>query len=152
MVTGDATALPASGIRSLVFIDDVTADRSSRMNCEVFRAIVSAQIQSNAVKLIRQCFIVKTDKAHCKSIAGLSQGKEMSSMIKSVTCLNSVEHMFFLKQQYKNEDKVAQQRPDTASEIRKHLVMSMFSRVVSHCKGFSSKYKKNNYVYLLLNI
>ena len=44
--------MAANGTGSLVFIDDVTADRSSRMNSEVYRATLPAQIQSNATKLI----------------------------------------------------------------------------------------------------
>ena len=36
--------MSASGTGSLVFINNVTADRSSRMNSEVYRAIFSAQI------------------------------------------------------------------------------------------------------------
>lgn len=32
--------------------DEVTADRSSRMNGEVYRAVLSAQVQPNAAKLI----------------------------------------------------------------------------------------------------
>ena len=53
--------MAANGTGSLVFIDDVTADKSSRMNSEVFRAILSAHIQPNAseltgpYKLIRDC-------------------------------------------------------------------------------------------------
>ena len=39
--------MAASGTGSLVFIDDVTADKSSRMNSEVFWAILSAHIQPN---------------------------------------------------------------------------------------------------------
>ena len=46
------------GTGSLVFIDDVTADRSSRMNSEAYSATLSAQIQLNAAKLIGQCFTV----------------------------------------------------------------------------------------------
>lgn len=42
--------MAASGTRSLVFIGDVTADRISRINCEVYRFILSTQIQPNAVK------------------------------------------------------------------------------------------------------
>ena len=38
--------IAANGTGSLVFIDDVTADKSSRM--KVFRAILSAHIQPNA--------------------------------------------------------------------------------------------------------
>lgn len=37
--------IAVSGVTSLVFIDDVTADRSSRKNCEVYMAVLSAQIQ-----------------------------------------------------------------------------------------------------------
>ena len=33
-----------NGTGSLVFIDDVTANKNSRMNSEVFRAILSAHI------------------------------------------------------------------------------------------------------------
>lgn len=46
----------AEGIGSLVFIDGVTADSSSRMDPEVYRAILSAHTQLNAAKFIRQCF------------------------------------------------------------------------------------------------
>ena len=42
--------LDANGTGSLLFIDDVTADRSSRMNSDVYRAILSAHIQLNAIK------------------------------------------------------------------------------------------------------
>ena len=55
------TCMAANGTESLVFIDDVTADRSSRMNSEVYRALLSAQIQPNVAKLIRGCFTVKMD-------------------------------------------------------------------------------------------
>ena len=44
--------MAANGTGSLVFIDDVTADRSSRMNSEVHGAIRSAQTQPNAAKLL----------------------------------------------------------------------------------------------------
>ena len=44
--------MAANGTGSLVFIDDVTADKSSRMNSEVFRAILSAHIQPYVPELI----------------------------------------------------------------------------------------------------
>ena len=44
--------IAANRAGSLVFIDDVTKDRSSQMNCEVYRDLLSAQIQPNAAKLI----------------------------------------------------------------------------------------------------
>ena len=51
----------ASGTGSLVFINYVTQDRSSRMNSGVFRDILWAQIQPNASKLIGQLFIIQRD-------------------------------------------------------------------------------------------
>ena len=54
--------MAANGTGSLVFIDDVTADKSSRMNSEVFWAILSAPIQPNASELIGQRFTVQMDK------------------------------------------------------------------------------------------
>ncbi len=53
--------MASSGTGLLVFIDDVTEDRSSRINSEVYKAILSAQIQPNAAKLIGWRFIVQMD-------------------------------------------------------------------------------------------
>ena len=53
--------MAANGTGSLAFIDDVTADKSSRMNSEVFRAILSAHIQPNASELIGRRFTVQMD-------------------------------------------------------------------------------------------
>ena len=53
--------MAASGTGSLLFIDDVTADKSSRMNSEVFGAILSAHIQPNASKLIGRSFTMQMD-------------------------------------------------------------------------------------------
>lgn len=39
--------MDASEDRLLEFIDDVTADSSSMLNCEVYRAVLAAQIQAN---------------------------------------------------------------------------------------------------------
>ena len=54
--------MAANGTGSLVFIDDVTANKSSRRNSEVFRAILlSAHIQPNASELIGRRFTVQMD-------------------------------------------------------------------------------------------
>ena len=45
--------MAANGTRSLVFIDDMTADRSSRMTFEVCRAKLSAQISAKCSKTNR---------------------------------------------------------------------------------------------------
>lgn len=52
-VGGSAMAcacMAAIGTGTLVFYDDLTAGRSSRMNCEVCRAVLSAQSQPNTCK------------------------------------------------------------------------------------------------------
>ena len=46
--------IAANGTGSLVFIDNVIADKSSGMNSEVFQAILSAHIQPNASELGRR--------------------------------------------------------------------------------------------------
>ncbi len=50
-----------SGTGLLVFIDDMTEDRCSRMNSVVYRDILSVQIQPSAAKLIGWHFIVQMD-------------------------------------------------------------------------------------------
>ncbi len=55
--------MASSGTGLIVFSDDVTEDRSSQKNSEVYRDILSVQIQPNAAKLIGQHFIVQMDNA-----------------------------------------------------------------------------------------
>lgn len=70
--------------------DDQIADRSSRMNCEEYRAMLCVHIQPNAARLIRQSSAVQMDNGP-KHTAGATQAflktKEMRcpSMVKSVT-------------------------------------------------------------------
>ncbi len=75
--------MAASGTGSLVFIDDVTADKSSRMNSEVFRAILSAHIQPNASELIGRRFTVQMDndpKHTAKATKEFLKGKKWTVM------------------------------------------------------------------------
>ncbi len=53
--------MASSGTGLVVFNDDATEDRSSQMNSEVYRDIYSAQVQSNAAKLVGRHFIVQMD-------------------------------------------------------------------------------------------
>ena len=53
--------MAASGVGSLIFIDDVTHDGSSRMNSEVYKNILSANLRRNASKLIGRNFIMQQD-------------------------------------------------------------------------------------------
>ncbi len=66
-----------------VFIDDVTADKSSRMNSEVFWAILSAHIQPNASELIGRRFTVQMDndpKHTAKATKEFLKGKKWTVM------------------------------------------------------------------------
>ena len=53
--------MAASGVGSLIFIDDVTHDGSSRINSEVYKNILSANLRRNASKLIGRNFIMQQD-------------------------------------------------------------------------------------------
>lgn len=53
--------LAASGTGSLLCTDGVTADRSHRLNAEVYRPILSTHIQPDVIQLIRWCFILQND-------------------------------------------------------------------------------------------
>ncbi len=82
--------MASSGTGLLVFIGDVTEDRSSRMNSEVYGDILSVQIQPNAAKLIGPRFIVQMDndpKHTAKTTQEFLKVKrvEYSAMAKSIT-------------------------------------------------------------------
>ncbi len=53
--------MASSGTGLLVFSDDETEDRGSRINSKVYSDILSAQIQSNAAKLIGRRLIIQMD-------------------------------------------------------------------------------------------
>ena len=53
--------MAASETGSLIFIDDVTSDCSSRINSEVYRNILSAYVQENASTLIGRRFTLQQD-------------------------------------------------------------------------------------------
>ena len=53
--------MAASGVGSLIFIDDVTHYGSSRMNSEVYKNILSANLRRNESKLIGRNFNMQQD-------------------------------------------------------------------------------------------
>ncbi|KAG2467586.1 TCB1 transposase, partial [Polypterus senegalus] len=152
-----AWCMAASGTGTLVFIDDVKQDRRSRMNSEVFRDILSAQIQLNAVKLIGWCFMIQMDNDP-KHIAKATQEFIKAKKWKILEWpsqspyLNPIEHAFhLLKTKLQTERPTNKQQLKAAAvkawqsikkEETQHLVMSMSSRLqaVIASKGFSTKY------------
>ena len=54
--------MAANGTGSLLFSDDVTADRNIGTNTGMYRVILSAYTHPNATILIRQCLTVQMDK------------------------------------------------------------------------------------------
>jgi len=149
--------MASNGTGSLVFIDDVTKDRSSRMNSEVYRDILSAQIQPNAAKLIARRFTVQMDndpKHTAKATQEFFKAKKWNILQwpSQSPDLNPIEHAFhLLKTKLMAERQTNKQQLKTAAvkawlsitkEETQRLVMSMGSRLqaVIACKGFSTKY------------
>lgn len=149
--------MAASGTGSLVFIDDVTADRSRTMNSEVYRNILSAQIKPNASKLIGRHFIMQQDNDP-KHTARATKGFLMAKKWKILDWpsqspdLNPIEHAFYMLKRRlkaisprnKQELKMAavQAWQSITREDTQRLVMSMHRRLqaVIACKGYATKY------------
>ena len=103
--------MAANGTGSLVFIDEVTADKSSRMNSEVFRAILSAHIQPNASELI---------------------GQQLKTKLKGKCPKNKQERKTVAVEVWQSTTRDETQR--LVMSIRSRL------QAVIDCKGFATKY------------
>ncbi len=140
-------------------IDDVTADKSSRMNSEVFRAILSAHIQPNASELIGRRFTVQMDndpKHTAKATKEFLKGKKWTVMQwpSQSPDLNPIEHAFhLLKTKLKGKCPKNKQELKTVAveawqsitrDETQRLVMSMRSRLqaVIDCKDLQPSIKK----------
>ncbi len=113
--------MASSGTGLLVFIDDVTENRSSWKN-SVYMDILSAQIQPNAAKLIGQRFIkvvqMDDDPKHSKSNPGVFEGKkvEYSAMAKSISWSQPDQAAFhLLKTKLKAERAINKQQLKSAA-------------------------------------
>lgn len=104
--------MDANGTGSLVFIDDVTAEKSSRMNSEVFRAILSAQIQPNASKLIGRSFTVQVDNAKATQYFFKAKKWNVLQCPSQSPDLNPIEHAFHLL-----KAKLKDKRPKNKQEL-----------------------------------
>ncbi len=129
-----------------MFIDDVTEDRSSRMKYEVYRDILSAQIQPNTAKLIGRCFIVQMDDDPKHTAKATQEFLKVKKWIilqwpSQSPDFNPIEHAFhFLKTKLKAERPTNKQQLKSAAvkawqsitkKETQSLLMSMSSRLKS---------------------
>ncbi len=149
--------MAASGTGSLVFIDAVTADKSSRMNSEVFSGnylLIFSQMLQNSLDGASQCrwtmtqsILQKQPKSFWRERSGLLCNGQVNHLT-----LNPIEHAFhLLKTKLKGKCPKNKQELKTVAveawqsitrDETQHLVMSMRSRLqaVIDCKGFATKY------------
>lgn len=78
--------MAANGTESHVFINDVTADRSSRSNSDVYGAILFFKIQADPAEVMGQCFTVQlgNDPKHT--------GKATQELVKAKKCSILQQH------------------------------------------------------------
>lgn len=149
--------MASSGTGSPVFIDDVTTDKCSRMNSEVYKDILSAQIQPNSEKLIERRFTTQMDndpKRTAKATKAFIKAKKWNVLQwpRQSPDLNPIEHAFHLL-----KTRLKAERPENKQELKaaavkawqsikkeetQRLVMSMGSRLqaVIASKGFATRY------------
>ncbi len=101
--TGNVMAwafIASSGTGSLIFINDVTHDGSSKIKSEVYRNIFSDNLQKDATKLIGRSFIMQQDNdpKQCQNNKGVHQGKKRKVLDwpSQSPHLNPVEYAFYL--------------------------------------------------------
>ncbi len=136
--------MASSGTGLLVFIDDMTEGRSSQKNSEAYKDILSAQLQTNAAKLIGRCFIGQMDddpKHTAKATQEFLKVKKWNILQwpRQSPDLNPIEHAFHLLQtKLKAERPTNKQQLESAAvkawqsitkEETQFLLMSMSSRL-----------------------
>ena len=149
--------MASSGLGSLIFTDDVTHDGSSKINSEVYRNFLSANLNRDGTKLIDRSFIMQQDsdpKHTTKTTKEFIRGQKWKVLDWPSQCpdLNPIEHAFYLLKrrliretpQNKHQLKGAAEKAwkSIAKEKCKGLVMLMGRRleVVIASKGSAAKY------------
>ena len=108
----------ANGTGSLVFFDDMSAERSSRMDSEVYGAIPLALIQPDGAKLIGRCFAaeINNDPKHTvKANQELLKAKKRNILQwpSQSLDLNPTEHSFNLM-----KTKLRAERPSNKQQMK----------------------------------
>lgn len=149
--------MAASGTGSLVFIDDVTRDRSSIMNSEVYRDILSRHVRPNATRLVGRQFILQQDNdpKHTanatKQFIKTKKWKLLEWPSQSPD-LNPIEHAFYLlkKRMASEFPRNRQELKQTALKAWESISLDYTARLVHSMprrleavianKGYSTKY------------
>ncbi len=79
--------IASSGTGSLIFINDVTHDGSSKINSEVYRNILSDNLKKDATKLIVRSFIMQQDNDPKQQRSSSGQEVEGFRLAKSISTL-----------------------------------------------------------------
>ncbi len=127
--------IASSGTGSLIFINDVTHDGSSKINSEVYRNILSDNLQKDATKLLGRSFIMQQDNdpKHSAKTTKSSSGQEVEGfrLAKSISTLKPCRVCILPKKRLKgsNPPKLKEAAVKAWKSITKEecksLVMSM---------------------------
>ncbi len=147
--------IASSGTGSLIFIDDVTHDGSSKINSEVYRNILSDNLQKDATNLIGRSFIMQQDndpKHNAKTTKGKSSSwqevegfrlaKSISTLKPCRVCILPAKEETEGSNPPKLKEAAVKAWKSITKEECKSLVMSIGHRLdaVIESKGFATKY------------
>ncbi len=145
--------IASSGTGSLIFINDVTHDGSSKINSEVYRNILSDNLQKDAIKLIGISFIMQQDNdpnivpkqqrsSSGQEVEGFRLAKSISTLKPCRVCILPAKEETEGSNPPKLKEAAVKAWKSITKEECKSLVMSMGHRLdaVIESKRFATKY------------
>ncbi len=124
--------ISSSGTGSLIFINDVTHDGSSKINSEVYRNILSDNLQKDATKLIVRSFIMQQDNdpkhrsSSGQEVEGFRLAKSISTLKPYRACLLPAKEEIEGSNPPKLKEAAVKAWKSITKEECKSLVMSMW--------------------------